>query len=69
MIRMWRWIVNRWRGPLTKPSPDTQRAQKRLADVCLDDVRVNKLDARTQRARRENHLGPAISRALRARRP
>lgn len=68
-MRMWRWVVNWWRGPLAAPSPETERARERLDEVCRDDARVDRLDRRTQRARRENNLGPAISRALRARRP
>lgn len=68
-MRMWRWLVNWWRGPSSGQSVETVEAEKRLADVCQDDVRVDRLDARVQRARRENHLGPQISRALRVRKP
>lgn len=68
MTKIWGWLVTWWRGSTTSPQ-EVQQARKRLDDVVRDDVRVERLDARMKRAQRENHLGPSISRALRARRP
>lgn len=69
MSTIWRWIMHWWRGPAEPDSAGTLQARKRLDEVSRDDVRVKRLDERVQRVRKENHLGPAISRALRARRP
>lgn len=68
MIKIWGWLVEWWRGSATSPH-DVQKARERLDDVVRDDIRVERLDARMKRVQRENHLGPSISRALRARRP
>lgn len=68
MIKVWRWLVTWWQGSATSPH-DVQKARERLDDVVRDDIRVERLDARMKRAQRENHLGPSITRALRARRP
>ena len=70
MTRIWRWIVHWWRGLEREfSSTDTQRARARLSSVVQDDARVNRLNERVRRVRRENNLGPQISRALRTRRP
>jgi hypothetical protein len=68
MTKIWGWLVAWWRGSTTSPQ-EVQQARKRLDDVVRDDIRVERLDARMKRVQRENHLGPSISRALRARRP
>lgn len=69
MTRMWGWIVRLLRRPEPYDSTETVQARKRLDDTVRDDARVERLDARMKRVQRENHLGPSISRALRARRP
>lgn len=68
MMKIRRWLVRRLRWTHTEPI-DTQRARDRLAEVTRDDGRVDELSREVQRVRRQNNLGPQISRALRARRP
>lgn len=58
-----------WRGPVATPSPGAREASARFDQVTRDDARVDRLDREVKRVQRQNNLGPAISRALRARRP
>lgn len=69
MSKVWERIMHWWRKPAAYDSTETMQARKRLDEVRRDDVRVDSLGARVRRVQRENNLGPAISQALRARRP
>lgn len=48
-----------------EPSDETENARQRLEDVRADDVRIASVIQRREAILRENHLGPAIARALR----
>lgn len=62
IARLWRVLTR------NRPSPELTRARERLEEVRGDDARIADLTREIARTRRENHLGPKISRALRARR-
>lgn len=53
--------------PKRAPREELDRAQERLDNVTDDDVKVDELSRRAEQLIRENHLAPAIIRALRLR--
>lgn len=57
-----------WPFKRHQPSPEAEQARQRLEEAKKDDQKVDALSKVTQRMLRENNLGPAISRALGARR-
>jgi hypothetical protein len=57
MIRLWQCLMRK----LHRTSPATLEAERRLQEVHLDDVRVNKSVSQGKKIVRENHLGPLIA--------
>lgn len=62
IAQLWRALARR------RPSLELTRARERLEEVRGDDARIADLTREIARTRRENHLGPKISQALRTRR-
>ena len=59
-LKLLRWLI---RLP-HKESDEVTDARERLKAVALDDLRVARLEARTQKILRENNLAPLIMRSF-----
>lgn len=55
----------RWFRKERQPSDETEVARRRLERVHKDDQHIKEIIRRREAILKENHLGPAIARALR----